>query len=46
MKSRSHTRSRINDENIKIKNYQTLLGLLPNKKYTLDELKKNIELLL
>lgn len=40
MKSRSHTRSRINDENIKIKNYQTLLGLLPNKKYTLDELKK------
>ena len=40
MKSRSHTRSRINDENIKIKNYQTLLGILPNKKYTLDELKK------
>jgi hypothetical protein len=40
MKSRSHTRSHINDENIKIKNYQTLLGLLPNKKYTLDELKK------
>ena len=42
MKSRSHPRSRshINDEDIKIKNYQTLLGLLPNKKYTLDELKK------
>jgi hypothetical protein len=40
MKSRSHTRSHINHENIKIKNYQTLLGLLPNKKYTLDELKK------
>ena len=39
MKSRP-SRSRINDENIKIKNYQTLLGLLPNKKYTLDELKK------
>ena len=42
MKSRPHSRSRsrINDENIKIKNYQTLLGILPNKKYTLDELKK------
>lgn len=42
MKSRPHPRShsRINDENIKIKNYQTLLGILPNKKYTLDELKK------
>ena len=39
MKSRP-SRSRINDENIKIKNYQTLLGILPNKKYTLDELKK------
>ena len=38
MKSRSH--SRINDESIKIKKYQTILGLLPNKKYTLDELKK------
>jgi hypothetical protein len=38
--SRSRSRSRINDENIKIKNYQTLLGILPNKKYTLDELKK------
>ena len=41
MKSRS--RSRIHDENVKIKNYQTMLGLLPDKKYTLDELKKNIE---
>ena len=38
MKSRS--RSRIHDENVKIKNYQTMLGLLPDKKYTLDELKK------
>jgi len=34
------SRSRINDENIKIKNYQIILGLLPNKKYTVDELKK------
>ena len=44
MKSRPHSRSRsrINDENIKIKNYQTLLGILPNRKYTLDELKKKI----
>jgi hypothetical protein len=40
MTSRSHSRSRINDECIKIKKYQTILGLLPNKKYTLDELKK------
>ena len=38
MKSQSH--SRIHDENIKIKNYQTILGLLPDKKYTLEELKK------
>ena len=38
--SRSRTRTRINDEKTKIKNYQTILGLLPDKKYTLDELKK------
>ncbi len=31
---------RSNSENIKIKNYQTVLGLLSDKKYTLDELKK------
>ena len=37
---KSQTRSRIHDENIKIKNYQTILGLLPDKKYTLEELKK------
>ena len=41
MKSRSRSQhSRIHDENVKIKNYQTMLGLLPDKKYTLDELKK------
>jgi len=40
MKSRSRLYSRIDDENVKIKNYQTMLGLLPDKKYTLDELKK------
>ena len=40
MKSRSRSHSRIHDENVKIKNYQTMLGLLPDKKYTLDELKK------
>jgi DnaJ-class molecular chaperone len=40
MKSRSRLYSRIDDENVKIKNYQTILGLLPDKKYTLDELKK------
>lgn len=37
---KSQPRSRIHDENIKIKNYQTILGLLPDKKYTLEELKK------
>ena len=37
---KSQSRSRTHDENIKIKNYQTILGLLPDKKYTLEELKK------
>ena len=36
MKSRSQN----NSEKIKTKNYQTILGLLPDKKYTLEELKK------
>jgi curved DNA-binding protein CbpA len=40
MKSRSRSHPHIHDENVKIKNYQTILGLLPDKKYTLDELKK------
>lgn len=40
MNSRWRSHSRIHDENVKIKNYRTMLGLLPNKKYTLDELKK------
>jgi ribosomal protein L31E len=34
------SRMRSNDENIKIKTYQTVLGLLPDKKYTVNELKK------
>ena len=38
---KSQTRSHnIHDENIKVKKYKTILGLLPDKKYTLDELKK------
>ena len=40
MKSQSHSRSRMNDEKTKIKNYQKVLGLLSDKKYTIDELKK------
>jgi hypothetical protein len=34
------SRIRNNDEIIKIKSYQRVLGLLPDKKYTLSELKK------
>jgi DnaJ-class molecular chaperone len=29
---------------MKIKNYQTMLGLLPDKKYTLEELKKKYKI--
>ena len=34
------SRMRNSDENMKIKSYQTVLGLLPDKKYTVNELKK------
>ncbi len=34
------SRMRSNEEIIKIKTYQTVLGLLPNKKYTVNDLKK------
>ena len=33
-----------NSEKMKIKNYQTMLGLLPDKKYTLEELKKKYKI--
>ena len=46
MKSRSQSQSQSqnNSEKMKIKNYQTMLGLLPDKKYTLDELKKKYKI--
>ena len=40
MKSQSQN----NSEKMKIKNYQTMLGLLPDKKYTLEELKKKYKI--
>ena len=42
MKSRSPSQN--NSEKMKIKNYQTMLGLLPDKKYTLEELKKKYKI--
>jgi hypothetical protein len=44
MKSRSNLHSQNNSEKMKIKNYQTMLGLLPDKKYTLAELKKKYKI--
>ena len=44
MKSRSQSQSQNNSEKMKIKNYQTMLGLLPDKKYTLEELKKKYKI--
>jgi hypothetical protein len=44
MKSQSPQSPQNNSEKMKIKNYQTMLGLLPDKKYTLEELKKKYKI--
>lgn len=41
---KSHSQSQNNSEKMKIKNYKTMLGLLPDKKYTLEELKKKYKI--
>jgi hypothetical protein len=44
MKSQSGSQPQNNSEKIKIKNYKIILGLLPDKKYTLKELKTNYKI--